>query len=591
MLRDDPLRRVLFVDLSTKSYHVEERPEIFEGSLGGAGAAIRLLDELCPKGCDPCADENPVIFAVGPLTGLFPLASKTVAFFKSPLTGNLGESHCGGRSAVAIRMAGYGGIVITGRSDIPIYLSIDSDGVGFKDARSLWGMGSTSTVGRIIRENESAPGLRTIMRIGRAGEKLVRYAGVTTETYRHFGRLGLGAVFGAKKLKAVVVSGKRSLPVTDPKSYREFYEELYRAAVGSELMRKYHDVGTAENIVPLNSRGGLPTRNLQSAKFEGAQAISGEAMAEDYLGRRLACSHCPVGCIHIAALREPYEDEPYFTKTHMICYDYEPIYALGPMLGIASPRDILLLMERIEALGLDVMSAGVVLAWATEAREKQLISEEETEGIRFAWGDARPYMDALEKIVDQPNAFYRALALGVRRASERFGGEDFALSYGGNEMPGYHTGPGAHAGYLLGLRHSHLDNAGYGVDQKILSERELPPQELARLLVDEEVWRQVLASLVICFFARGIYTRETVSRALQLCGFDLGTDDLEPIGRRIYRQKHAFKEREGFSLGAERYPKRIFETPSPSALLEQEYMDRVTQAAVEYVNAMQTAEG
>ena len=524
-----------------------------------------------------------MVFAVGPLTGYLPLASKTVALFKSPHTGNLGESHCGGRSAVALRMAGYGAVVIQGRSDMPVYLSISADGVSFRDASTLWGMGSTFTVGRIIRENESGAGMRTIMRIGRAGENLVSYAGVTTETYRHFGRLGLGAVFGAKKLKAVVISGKRSLPVADKAFYRTLYDDIYREAVESKAMRKYHDLGTAENIEPLNALKGLPTRNLSSGFFEGAGSISGEALAEHYLGRRLACSHCPVGCIHIAALREPYHDEPYFTKTHMICYDYEPIYALGSMLGIGDPRGFLRLMERIEVLGLDVMSTGVVLSWATEALSRGIVSEEHAQGVPFRWGDAASYALAADRIVDQPNEFYLYLAQGVEKASARYGGQDFALAFGGNEMPGYHTGPAAHAGYLLGLRHSHLDNAGYSVDQKAVQGEKRKPEELAKTLIHEESWRQVLSSLVVCFFARGIYTPEKTVRALELCGRGLTVDDLYAIGGRIYRVKFAFKEREGFSLDCLRFPQRIFETPSPSGKFDEDYLKRVTKAAAQLI--------
>ncbi len=302
MLRRDLLANILYIDLSKKAYWVERRPELFKQHLGGTGVAIRLLNEECPQGCNALSPDNPIIFAVGPLTGLFPLASKTVAMFKSPHTGNLGESHCGGRSAIAIRMAGYGAIVIKGASDIPIYVAIQGKQVYFRDASSIWGMQSSFTVGRIIRENEPAAGFRTIMRIGGGGERLVSYACVTTETYRHFGRLGLGAVFGSKKLKAVVISGKSSLPISNSKQYREVYDEIYQAAVASTAMQKYHDLGTAENVLPLNELGGLPTRNLKEAKFEGAPGISGETFAEQYLGRRLACSHCPVGCIHIAAL-------------------------------------------------------------------------------------------------------------------------------------------------------------------------------------------------------------------------------------------------------------------------------------------------
>ncbi|MBW2560813.1 MAG: aldehyde ferredoxin oxidoreductase family protein [Deltaproteobacteria bacterium] len=572
MLKNDPLENILSINLTRRTFKVERRPDLFEKYLGGTGVATQLLHEECPEGCDPLGPDNPIIFAVGALTALFPLASKTVSMFKSPLTGNLGESHCGGRSAVAIRMAGYGAIVIKGASSMPVYLSIEGNQVHFRDASTLWGMGNFSS-GRIIRENEPGSGLRTIMRIGKGGEKLITYACVTTETFRHFGRLGLGAVFGSKKLKAVVVSGKSSLPIADKKVYRSLYDEVYKAAVNSPVMKKYHDLGTAENIVPLNKFGGLPTRNLKEAQFENASKISGETFARQYLGRRLACSHCPVGCIHIAALREAYEDVSYFYKTSMISYDYEPIYALGTMLGISKPADFLKLMDRVEeAWGVDAMSLGVILAWATEAFERGLITEEETRGVKLKWGNVKGYIKAGGYIIDQPNAFYKALARGVEYAASVYGGEDFALSFAGNEMPGYHTGPGAHLGVLIGTRHSHLDNAGYSLDQKTLAHKKMKPEEVIDALLVEERWRQILSSLTVCFFARGIYSPELVTRLLAVAGFDLSEGDLERIGREIHAEKYRFKIREGFALDTVRLPKRIFETASPVSYLDEAYI-------------------
>jgi len=558
MLKDDVLANVLYIDLSQKKYWVERREDLFEKYLGGAGVAIQLLKEECPAGSDPLGPENPIIFAVGPLTGLFPLASKTVAMFKSPHTGNLGESHCGGRSAVALRLAGYGAMVIKGASSTPLYLAIHGDRIYFKDASALWGMTNSFTVGRIIRQNEPAGGLRTIMRIGGAGEKLIPYACVTTETYRHFGRLGLGAVFGSKKLKAVVISGKHSLPTRDKNQYRKIYDHIYKAAISSPVMKKYHDLGTAENILPLNELGGLPTRNLKEAKFEGASNISGEKLAEGYLGRRLACSHCPVGCIHIAALREPYEDELFFYKTSMISYDYEPIYALGSMLGISDTEGLLKLIDQIERIGLDSMSTGVILAWATEAQERGIISEKEINSLKFSWGDYCSYIKAVQFIFKQPNQFYKDLARGVEYAAQQYGGEDFALSFGGNEMAGYHTGP-----------------AAYSIDQKILSKEKISPEKLAQELLTEERWRQILSSLVVCFFARGLYTPEICSEALYSAGYDVAKEGLLNIGKEIHREKYRFKMQEGFSLDNYRLPKRIFETPSLVGKIDKTFVDKV----------------
>jgi aldehyde:ferredoxin oxidoreductase len=557
MLPGDPLSRVLAIDLSTQRFDIAERHDLFEESLGGAGVAAHLLDEECPQGADPLGPDNPIVFAVGPLVGLFPLASKTVAMFKSPHTGNLGESHAGGRSATSIRLAGYGAIVIRGASPSPTYLVIDGDRVHFRDASALWGLQSSATVGRVLREREAGSGHRSILRIGPAGERKVSYAGVITETYRHFGRLGLGAVFGAKRLKAIVIVGRRSLPVADPVGYRRVYDALYEAATASPVMGKYHDLGTPMNVRPLNELGALPTRNLREARFDRAAAISGEALAKGFLGRRLACSHCPVACIHLAALRTPHPEEPYFYKTSMLGYDYELIYALGSMLGMGDPTSLLLLMDDVEAQGLDAISTGVSLAWATEARERGLVSQEDLDGVRLAWGDAVAYRDAVRRIVTQPTDLYRALARGVDATAAAYGGEDFALAFGGNEMAGYHTGP-----------------AGYAIDQKRLAIGAAPAVEgLVDEIVAEEEWRQVLASLVVCFFARGLYTPDVIRAALASAGIETSEERLRAIGAETLARKWAFKAREGFDPAALRLPQRIFETPSPSGTIDRSVVE------------------
>ncbi len=572
---DKGLTRVLRIDLTKKRSWVEERPDLFEKALGGAGVAIELLHELCPKGADPLSPENPIILAVGPLNPLFPLASKAVAMFKSPHTGNLGESHCGGRAALALRLAGFGALVIQGRSEVPVYLTVHRGRVQFRDARALWGLSSSLTVGRVLREIEPGSGARTILRIGRAGERLVTYATVIAETYRHFGRLGLGAVFGSKNLKALVISGTGTIPIPDPPRYQKLYRDLWERATRSDLMRKYHDLGTAQNIRPLNHIGALPVRNLLATAYDQEPAFSGERLAEGFLGRRLACSACPVACIHLAILREPHPHEPYFYKTTFVSYDHEPLYALGSMLGMKRAEDVLKLIDAVEVWGMDAITTGVVLAWATEAFSRGLISERETGGLRPAWGQPEPYLEMIRRIANREGEFYTALGQGVRVASARYGGEEFALHFGGNEMPGYHTGPGALLTYLSGARHSHLDSAGYAVDQECLQRgASLSPEELAQRLFAEEARRQVLSSLVVCFFARGIYDSETIRAALATLGVERSTQDLQTLGVQILRRKHAFKQREGFELATLPIPKRALQTPTPRGTVEEAFLRR-----------------
>jgi len=566
------MNRVLYVDLAKKDVKIEDRTDLFDNYLGGSGVAIKLLEEECPGGAGPLSASNPIIFAVGPLTALYPSASKTVAMFKSPLTGNLGESHCGGRSAMAIKLAGYGAMVIKGASDIPVYLAIHGDDVKFRDASAIWGV-EAQTVGRILREVEKGAGVRTIIRIGSAGEKLVRYACAVCETYRHFGRLGLGAVMGSKKLKAMVISADKSveIPEAKRKEYKQVFDEIQDVVVKTDAMEKYHDLGTSGKIYDLNKIGGMAYKNLESASApeEIARELSGENFAEKLLSRRVACSQCPVGCVHLASLRELYEPGYYF-KTTTIPYDNEPIWATGFMLGLKRAEDCLRLIDAVDRIGMDVMSTGVTLSWATEAYEKGIITMEHTDGLEFKWGDVQVYSDAINKIVEMQNEFYQNLAQGVERASSVYGGQDYALAFGGNEMPEYHTGIACYLNNLLGARHSHLDSAGYDLDQKLIG-KEYSIEEVVGALLKEEEWRQVLSSLVVCFFARKVFTPEIVLKALSAIGLeDWTAEKLEDLGRDIHRAKMDFKFREGFDLAKLRIPKRIFEVPTPHGLLKEE---------------------
>ncbi|HDD36498.1 MAG TPA: aldehyde:ferredoxin oxidoreductase [Archaeoglobus veneficus] len=560
---------VLYIDLSKYRYEIVNRKDLFEEWIGGVGVGIQLLKEELNPNADPLSEENVIVFAIGPFTPAYPLASKTVALFKSPLTGNFGESHAGGRTATSIANAGYGAIVIKGRSKKPIYIVVENDKVHFRDARVLWGIEDSLIVGRIIAEKEKGRGIRTVMRIGGGGEKLVRYACVTTETYRHFGRLGLGAVFGSKNLKALVIIGKGSYSPKDKKSYKKIYDKIYKISLESDAMQKYHLIGTAVNILPLNELKSLPTKNLKSTRFEGAEEISGESFAAYNLGRRIACNHCPIACIHIAALRVPYEGERYFYKTIMISYDYELIYSLGSMLGIHSREGLLRLIHKVEAYGLDAISTGVCLAWATEALEKKLISEKETI-VKLLFGDYEAYLKAIDYLVRQPNDFYKTLAKGVEKASQVYGGKEFALAFGGNEMPGYHTGYAAHLGYLIGLRHSHLDSGGYSIDQKI---GEAKPKEIIDKLIEEEKWRQVLSSLVVCFFARKVYTPEVIVEAFKPLGIEIDENRLFELGSKIYAEKLRLKVKMGFNINSLRIPKRILETETLHGKLDKKFFD------------------
>ena len=584
MIENDTLSKVLYIDLTKKRYFVKDRKDLFEKYLGGTGVATQLLLEECPEGIDAFDADSPIIFAVGPLSGVFPLASKTCAMFKSPHTGDLGESHAGGRSAIAIRMAGYGAIVIKGKSELPIYLSIRKGKVLFKNATTLWGMKDGSVAARVMRQNEEGEGLRAIFRIGQAGENMATFANVTTETYRHFGRLGLGAIFGSKMLKGIVISGKQMIEVTNKKEYRALYDQIYNAATESPVMQKYHDVGTAINIKSLNSVNALPVKNLQMSSTEDIKSVTGEEIAKHHLARRVACAHCPVACIHLAYLREPYEDDPYFYKTTPVCYDFELIYSLGTMVGITEPKALLKLIDIVEQVGVDAMSMGVVLAWITEMFEKNKINKDDLNGLSIKWGDVDEYIELVKNITKPSTEFLKACSKGVSFASSVYGGKEFAMQFGKNEMPGYHTGPAGYLGFLLGARHSHLDNGGYSIDQKELVKVDLSPEQVVDKLLDEEAIRQILSSIAVCFFARGIYDLKLVSEAIKLLGFSLDEKKLMDIGKQIHLNKYKFKMREGFSFDKLDIPERIYETKDPTGKITKEFIHNGLNYAKNLIN-------
>ncbi len=573
------LKNILYIDLTSQSYHVEERPDLYEKYLGGIGVATNLMLEEYKEGTGPLDPEMPIIFSTGPLSGVYPTCTKTVALFRSPLNGELGESYAGGHLAMSLRYSGYETIVIKGSSRYPVYVTVHDDKVTFRDASSIWNLSSAIDVGQVLRRVEPGAGRRSIIRIGPAGENGITYASVNVDTYRHFGRLGLGTVFGAKKLKAILVAGNQEIKSPEHDAYRKMYGKLYETIVKTGLMEKYHNLGTSENILVLNELKGLPTRNLQATSIEGVENISGENFAEKYLIRRVSCAGCPIGCVHVAMLKRSFSKAHEY-ETLNVSYDFELIYALGSNLGVADPEAVLELIDLCEKAGVDIISMGVVLAWATEMQQRGNISTEETLGLKLSWGDKATYLRAIDLVVQAPNEFYSALGKGVDYASKKYGGEDFAIRLGGLEIPGYHTGLGNILGLSVGARHSHLDSAGYSADQKAFNQP-ISDEKIVDYIIDEEDRRSVLNCMVACLFARNVYTYENMVQALKCIGIEKTEEDLKELGRDIFRKKYELKTKFGFRFENLILPKRFFETTSTTGKLEEERVRKAIEMYTE----------
>ncbi|MDR0465036.1 MAG: hypothetical protein LBG94_07990 [Treponema sp.] len=573
--------KILYINLETEKIRIEHREDLLP-FLGGVGIASVLFKENVRHEYGPTAPQQPIVFAIGAGAYIFPVLTKTVAMFVSPLTGELGESYAGGRMAMSMLMAGYDALVITGKAKKHSYLAISTNSVNVRDARALWGL-PVSKTGGAVREREQAEsaGKRSIIRIGPAGENGVAFACVNVDTFRHFGRMGLGACMGSKNLKAISIHGNRSIPILNEKQYFKVYRDIFKRCTSTDFMSKYHDVGTPINILPLNKSGGLPTLNMRANKFEHADQISGEAFAEKNLVRKMSCTGCPVGCIHIGMYRNEF-DKGHEYEAVSVGYDYELIYALGTFIGVNTTDQILAIIEEVEEHGLDAMSTGVCLGWATEVLENGIVSLDDTL-VDLKFGDSKGYIKAIDHLAAGTNKFYKALGRGCRYAAKKYGGEDFAMNIAGNEMSGYHTGYGSLVGAAVGARHSHLCNGGYSLDQ---GQKEFNEDEIKEKLFAEECERCMTNSLIMCLFARKIYDRQTILDALNSIGWNLTNDDLGAIGKRIYQVKLQIKNTLGFKQEDVKLPKRFFETPSLNGMLNEDTAYRMIKKYAEKTEAL-----
>ncbi len=551
-----------------------------EESLGGSGLAAALYREYGLPGEPPFHPGQPVIFAVGPLTGYFPLMSKTVCAFRSPYTGEYAESHAGGRLAMSLRMAGYDALVITGRAKSLSVLVVGGRHMELHDVHYLAGSDALSVGKHLRRFGHGASGHRSTLRIGPAGENLVETACINVDTYRHFGRLGSGAALGAKRLKAVVVLGDSAQPIPEGKDYPKLFKDIHAKLTTTDMMDKYHNLGTPENLLVLNHIKALPWRNLQQTTDPGVEGISGERFAEQLLLRKAACSGCPVGCIHIGLLREMFAAKNDYLY-RQVAYDYEPLFSCGSMLGLTQASDVLAVMDECERQGLDVMSSGVALAWAVEALAKGLVSEEQTLApLRF--GDAAGFRQGMVHLGQRSNEFWRVLGSGALKAGDAYGGADFACVLG-QEMAGYATGEVFFVAEALGFRHSHLDSGGYSYDQKA---KDKDAAKAVEFLVKDERQRVMVTCMVACLFARGVYTPELVQEALRVTGHPEAADNLDALSGEVQAWRWRLKFDTGYHPDRVRIPQRFLEVETWKGRMDPVFLGDVRARYTKAILAM-----
>jgi len=556
--------RICFVDLTTGTARVESVSEAMARSLvGGNGFAARLLLDHVPAGIDPFDPANAVVFAVGPVTDTtVPGNSRACVAAKSPLTGLFFDSTFGGRFPATMKRTGFDTLVVTGRAAAPTYLLLTEAGVEPKPARDLWGRTTRDTV-YAIQAVEGAGA--DVMAIGPAGENRVRFACLATYWKNRegvAGRGGIGAVLGAKNVKAVAVTGSRKTEVADAAALKALIDERREPmTAGTKALSVY---GTPFLVKPINTLGAFGAYNLRQETFADAVAISGEEMKAHHHERDTTCLKCPVACGKQYEIRS---GELGGLKAKMP--EYETIFAFGSMLGNAHPGSLTRANDLCDLLGMDTISMGVTLAFVAEALERGWLDPGEV-GVDFGWGDWRGMLRLVEMTAAR-DGFGDRLAEGSWRLAESVHPEGTRLVYAVKrlELPAHSARAlkGMSIGYATATRGgSHHDTRptpqyAAGFDRR-------SPEGKPEFAVRSQHFTAVDDSLVVCRFTSergfGLYLEEPYKRMLRaVTGWDVTTDELERIGERIVNLERLFNAREGTRRRDDVLPWRVMHEPIP----------------------------
>ncbi len=566
--------KILNIDLTTGRSKTSIFNEDFaKAYIGGTGFGIKTLLDNQPPGIDPFNPENPLIYAVGAVTStIVPCAaSKFGVFSKSPASNLLGEAYSTGQWGAELRMAGYDILVIKGKSQKPVYLWIDDESIQLMDASALWGKNIWETEEAI--RNDLGDQLVRVSAIGPAGEKLSRMACLLNDHFRAAGRTGLGAVAGSKNLKAVVVRGTHDVNVASPEKLQEFCKDLYERCKGPATS-KYRGLGTPANILTLNAQGALPTRNYQSATFEGAETVSGEYLNEHFVTKIEGCSACPCRCEHVAEVPEG----PF--KGAIARVEYEPTMAFGPYCGVNDLAAVIKSIESCNLYGIDAISAGIVIGFGMECYEKGLITKEDTGGLELEFGNKEAMVEMVRKIALREN-IGDVLAEGVKRAAAKIGhgSEHFAMHIKGVEVTGYDLRglKTCALGYAVSRRGAdHQRHGSYGWDLGGKVDRFKVDEGRGKLVMGDEDNYCIFDSMILCKFTRGIWkgNDEIADLYSIVTGIPITGSELAKAGERMNNLGRLYNIREGLIKKDDTLPPRIMKDPIPSGVSKGSYVSQ-----------------
>jgi aldehyde:ferredoxin oxidoreductase len=549
--------KFLRVNLSTGEINKENLDiALAKKFVGGRGLATCLLSQEIDPGIEPLEPANKIIFATGPLTGSrAPASGRHMVVTKSPLSGTVASSNSGGFWGAELKRAGFDLIVVEGKSDGPCYISIKDDTVEIRDAVTYWGK-LVSEVTDLLVEEAGEPKARVLV-IGPAGEKLSMLASIMNDKYRAAGRSGVGAVMGSKNLKAIVVQGTGKLEPAKPDVAKEVLKKVREKIKENDVTAKgLPTYGTSVLVNVINELGIYPTNNFQKSYFETADKVSGEALAEKFLVKNVACYGCPIACGRRSKLDGVEAEGP----------EYETLWAYSADCGVDDMAAVIRANNWCNEYGLDTISAGATIACAMELYEKGIIKPDEIDGPSLKFGSSEAIVEWSRKM-GAAEGFGAKLALGSYRLADEYGVPELSMSVKKLELPAYD--PRGVQGH--GLQYATSNRGGCHVRGYMISPEVLGlPEQLDRFSLEgKAVWVKtfqdltaVIDSLGLCLFTSfALGTDDYTDLFNAIVGEDWTAEMLLEAGDRIWNLERMFNLKAGVRPDADSLPKRFLEEP------------------------------
>lgn len=573
--------KILHVDLTNGLLEIEEPSEAFYRKyMGGSAMGLYYILKHMPAKADPLGPDNVLTLFTGVTTGA-PISgqSRINANAKSPLSGGIGDSQAGGFFPAELKFAGFDGIVIRGKSANPVYLSIMHGEPQLHTALHLLGK-ITGEVDKILKA-EVGDEKAEIMQCGIAAENGALFSCLVNMSNRTNGRTGMGAVMASKNLKAIVVRGKAKISIANPAMLTSLNKEGPKQLPQIPDMDGLAKLGTASVVLPQNVFGTLPTRNYTEGQFEGAEAISGEKMAETILKERDTCYACVVRCKRVVEVTEgPHRVDPLYGGP-----EYETLGTFGSYCGINDLAAISKANQICNMYGVDTIAAGATIAFAMECYDKEIIGAEQTGGIELRYGNAPAMLETLNQIVTGSTPLGKILGKGSALAAREWGpaAEDCLITVKGAEVPAHMPQAKRSLGVIYAVNpfgadhqsseHDWMYEDGMATPLYLgrLAELDLKDPQPAGSLTSEKIrfaaytqyFYSLLDTLELCQFVWGpawtLYgPSDTVNLVQAITGWRVSLFELMKVGERRLNMLRVFNAREGFDRKQDVLPKKFF---------------------------------